>query len=222
MIANVPQRLRRPAFSAGLASVLAVSAALALVCAPGSLGKAMAKDKTTQTKTDTSKSKKTDSKAKDAKDAKAAKGGEPGKAVQLGTFGEWGAYATQGKAKTCYALAQPKSREPASIKRDPAYVFISTRPAENVKSEISVIMGFAMKDGSEATAEIGDAEYSLIAKGANAWVKNPAEEGRLIDAMKKGSKLTVKAISTKGKATTDSYSLSGLGQALDKARKECQ
>jgi hypothetical protein len=215
MIATVPPSLRRPAVKAALA----LSAALALLCAPGSPGAALAKDKTTKTnaaKTDASKSKKPDPKAKDAKT------GEPGKAVQLGTFGEWGAYATQGKPKTCYALAQPKSREPASIKRDPAYVFISTRPSENVKSEISVIMGFPMKDGSEATAEIGDAEYSLIAKGSNAWVKNPAEEGRLIDAMKKGSKLVVKATSAKGKASTDSYSLSGLGQALDKARKECQ
>jgi invasion protein IalB len=216
MIATVPPSVRRPAVKAALA----LSAALALLCAPGFPGGALAKDKTTtQTKTDAAKSNKPDPKAKDAKPAKT---GEPGKAVQLGTFGEWGAYATQGKPRTCYALAQPKSREPASIKRDPAYVFISTRPSENVKSEISVIMGFPMKDGSEATAEIGEAEYSLIAKGSNAWVKNPAEEGRLIDAMKKGSKLVVKATSAKGKASTDTYSLSGLGQALDKARKECQ
>ncbi len=108
------------------------------------------------------------------------------------------------------------------MKRDPAYVFISTRPAENVKSEISIIMGFPMKDGAEAQVEIGEASFGLIAKGSNAWVKNPAEEGRLIDAMKKGSKLVVKASSAKGKATTDTYSLSGLGQALDKVRKECQ
>ncbi len=196
--------------------ILFAGAALAFVCALGPAPTVLAKDKTSHSKTAPA----TD--AAKGKDAKAAKGAEPGKAVQLGTFGEWGAYATQGKTKTCYALAQPKSREPSSVKRDPAYVFISTRPAENVKSEISVIMGFPMKDGGEATAEIGDAEFGLIAKGSNAWVKNPAEEGRLIDAMKKGSKLVVKATSAKGKATTDTYSLSGLGQALDKARKECQ
>jgi hypothetical protein len=40
--------------------------------------------------------------------------------------------------------------------------------------------------------------------------------------MKKGSKLIVKATSAKGKATTDTYSLSGIGQALDKVRKDCQ
>jgi hypothetical protein len=204
MIAFAPRRPRL--FFAG--------AALALVCALGFAPNVLAREKASQAKTDAKK----DAKSKDSKAGKT----EPGKAVQLGTFGEWGAYATQGKSKTCYALAQPKSRDPASVKRDPAYVFISTRPAENVKSEISIIMGFPMKDGAEAQVEIGEASFGLIAKGSNAWVKNPAEEGRLIDAMKKGSKLVVKASSTKGKATTDTYSLAGLGQALDKVRKECQ
>ncbi|WP_294535516.1 invasion associated locus B family protein [uncultured Rhodoblastus sp.] len=154
------------------------------------------------------------------KDAKAGK--ESGKAASIGTFGDWGVYETQGKAKTCYALAQPKNREPGKVKRDAAYIFISYRPAENVKNEISIIMGFAMKDGGEAQATIGDDEFGLISKGSNAWIKNPAEEGHFIEAMKKGSKLVVKAASTKGKVTTDTYPLAGLSQALDKARKQCQ
>jgi invasion protein IalB len=53
-------------------------------------------------------------------------------------------------------------------------------------------------------------------------VKNPAEETQFIDALKKGSKLVVKAASIKGNQTTDSYSLAGLSQALDRAHKECQ
>ena len=143
------------------------------------------------------------------------------KDAEAGDIREWGAYQTQGKAKTCYALAKPKSREPKSLKRDPAYVFISTRPTENVKNEISVIMGFQMKDGSEPSAEIGSATFTLLAKGANAWVKNPAEESHFIGAMKKGAKLVVTADSNKGKTTTDTYLLTGLGQALDKVHKEC-
>jgi len=198
------------------ARTLYAGAAMALVCALSPASNVYAKEKSHQTGQG---AKKDETKGKDTK---ADKNSDHGKTVQLGSYGEWGAYATQSKPKTCYALAQPKSREPGSVKRDPAYVFISTRPSENVKSEISVIMGFPMKDGSEAQAEIGDSSFSLIAKGANAWVKNPAEEGRLIDAMKRGSKLTVTAKSIKGKTTTDTYSLSGLGQALDRVRKECQ
>lgn len=204
-----------------LTRILLTGLSLGVAIALGSVQGAQAQDgkaKTTHSKSD--KATAHDAKAKDAKSDK--KQGEQSKSVQIGTYGEWGAYQTQGKSKTCYALAQPKSREPSSTKRDAAYIFISSRPAENVKNEVSVIMGFPMKDGGEAQVEIGDSEFGLIAKGSNAWVKNPAEEGRLIDAMKKGSKLVVKAASNKGKVTTDTYALGGLVQALEKVRKECQ
>jgi hypothetical protein len=145
------------------------------------------------------------------------------KPVQVATFGDWGAFlAEAGKEKTCYALAQPKERDPASLKRDPAYVFISTRPGENIRNEVSIIMGFKMKDGGEAQAEVGTTSFDLISKGANAWVKNPAKETELIEAMKKGAKLVVKAASARGNTTTDSYSLSGLTQALERVKKECR
>ncbi len=193
-----------------------VAMALALTLEPA--GAAPAQDSgATPSQTKADKKKGRDTKPQDSKAGK-----DSGKAASIGTFGEWGAYETQGKSKTCYALAQPKTREPSKIKRDAAYIFISYRPAENVKNEISIIMGFAMKDGGEAQASIGDDEFGLIAKGSNAWIKNPAEESRFIDAMKKGSKLIVKASSTKGKITTDTYPLAGLSQALDKVRKECQ
>jgi len=163
--------------------------------------------------------KKTDPKKADAKSPDSKKGGKP---VQLASFGDWGAFLAQGgKDKTCYALATPKDRNPAALKRDPAYVFISSRPGENVRNEVSIIMGFAMKDGSDAKAEIAGSNFALIAKGTNAWVKNPAEETQFIDAMKKGSKLVVRAPSIKGNVTTDSYSLAGLSQALDRVQKEC-
>ncbi|WOJ88257.1 invasion associated locus B family protein [Methylocapsa polymorpha] len=165
--------------------------------------------------------KKSDAKS-DAKGADAKKGGKP---VQVGNYGDWGAFVAQGQAggkdKTCYALASPKERAPGALKRDPAYVFISNRPGENVRSEVSIIMGFAVKEAGDARAEIGGSNYDLVAKGNNAWIKNPAEESQFIEALKKGSKLIVKAPSLKGNVTTDTYSLSGLSQALEKVQKEC-
>lgn len=160
-----------------------------------------------------SSAKKTEAQAEDQK----------AKPVQIATYGDWGAFlAEAGKEKTCYALAQPKDREPAKLKRDPAYVFISSRPGENIRNEVSIIMGFPMKDGGDAQADVGSASFELISKGTNAWVKNPAKEAELIGAMKKGAKLIVKAASARGNVTTDSYSLSGLSQALDRVQKECR
>ncbi len=148
--------------------------------------------------------------------------GKGGKSTPVGRFGEWDVFTTAGKSKTCYTLARPKERAPASLKRDDAYVFISNRPAENVTNEVSVIMGFAMKDGSEPSADIGGTAFQLVAKGSNAWLKNPAEEGKFVEALKRGSKLVVKASSTKGHASTDTYSLAGISDALARIRKECQ
>jgi Invasion associated locus B (IalB) protein len=146
---------------------------------------------------------------------------DAGKPSQLGIYGDWGAYFAKGeKSKTCYALATPKEREPEGLSRDPAYVFIANRPGENVRQEISVIMGFPLKEEG-AHAEVAGSKFALIAKGANAWIENPKEEAHFVEALKKGSKLVVKAASARGKVTTDSYSLAGLSQALEKIDKEC-
>jgi hypothetical protein len=153
----------------------------------------------------------------------AAKGSARGaKPVPVTTSGDWGVFTTQGgKSKTCYVLAKPSARAPAALKRDPAYVFISTRPAENVRNEVSIIMGFAMKAGSDARADIGGVTFELAPQGSNAWLRNLAEQDRFLDALRKGSKMTVRAASAKGNVTTDTYSLSGLSGALDRLGKEC-
>ena len=93
---------------------------------------------------------------------------------------------------------KPKSAQitPPGRKRDQAYVFISTRPAENVKNEVSVIIGYPFKASSDATAEIGTTKFAMYTQNDGAWIKNVAEEARMIEAMRKGSDLTVKGVST--------------------------
>jgi hypothetical protein len=157
---------------------------------------------------------KNDAKGKDSKKA--------GKPQQVGNYGDWGVFTAQtGKDKTCYALASPKERAPGGLKRDPAYIFISNRPAENVRNEVSIIMGFTLKDSGDAQAEISGSSFDLVGKGANAWIKNLAEEAKFVEAVKKGVKLTITASSLKGNVTTDTYSLIGISQALEKVEKDC-
>lgn len=144
-------------------------------------------------------------------------------ALLLASFGDWGAYASnQSKGKICYALSQPKDRLPKNLNRDPAYLFVSNKPGEGVKNEVSIILGFPAKDGGEASATIGSATFALVTQGSNAWVKNPAEEGRFLDTLRKGERLVVKATSKRGNTLTDSYSLSGVSDALGRSSKECQ
>ena len=191
----------------GFAAVLTLAFAAALACA----GSASSKTKPKQAKPA----------AKAEQSGAASVDTTTGKPSQLASYGDWGVFLAQGeKSKTCYALATPKDRAPHGLQRDPAYVFISNRPGENVREEVSIIMGFPMKEGG-GRAEIAGSGFALIAKGANAWIKNQAEEGKFVDALKKGSKLIVKASSLRGHVTIDSYSLAGLAQALERVEKEC-
>jgi hypothetical protein len=146
------------------------------------------------------------------------------KPEQLGSYGDWGAYAAQGgRDKTCYALAQPKDRTPKGRLKDvTAYVFISTRPAENIRNEVAINLGYPTKDGSAAVAEIDGASYELITKGDNAWVKDQSKEKEFVGALRGGSKLVVKASSARGTNTTDSYSLRGFSDALVRVVQECK
>ena len=117
-------------------------------------------------------------------------------AVLLGQFGEWGAYrATPGGKKICFALSKPTAAtsEPSSRTRDAAYAFVSTRPSEKVRNEVSVIVGYPQKAGHDATAAIGSSTYPMYTQNDGAWVKNAAEETQMVETMRRGSDLVVKS-----------------------------
>jgi invasion protein IalB len=144
------------------------------------------------------------------------------KSILLEKSDDWSAYTAQnGRDKVCYALAQPKDRLPAGLNRDPAYFYVWMDPAKNVRNEVSVILGFPTKDGSDATATIGATNFVFSTKNGNAWLKNPAESARFLDAMRRGERLTMKVVSLRGNSLTDNYSLSGIGAAVARAAKEC-
>jgi len=170
---------------------------------------------------------------------------EAAKPNLVASFGDWNVFVGQaGKGKICYVLAQPNTRAPDGVKRDAGYAFISDRPAEGVRNEVSFIMGFDVaapetaaptnedkdkakeakdkkKTSVAPTAAVGEASFDLVPKGADLWVKNAAKESELIAEMRKGAKLVVKASSKRGNLTTDTYSLAGFGQAIDRALKDC-
>ena len=152
----------------------------------------------------------------------AAGGTEP---TLIGQFGTWGAYtaAPNGK-KVCFALAKPSSSKtnPPNRPRDPAYAFVSTRPAERVVNEVSIMIGYALKQGSESSLEVGGASFAMYTQGDGLWIKNAAEEEQMVSAMRKGADATVKGISAKGTETVDVFSLKGLSQALDRLAQDCR
>jgi hypothetical protein len=154
--------------------------------------------------------------------AAAAGGAEP---TLIGQYGTWGAYtATPNGKKVCFALAKPSSSKtnPPNRPRDPAYAFVSTRPAEKVTNEVSVMIGYALKPGSESTLEVGGASFAMYTQGDGLWIKNAAEEERMVEAMRKSADAVIKGVSAKGTETTDTFSLKGLAQALDRLAQDCR
>jgi Invasion associated locus B (IalB) protein len=149
-------------------------------------------------------------------------GAEP---TLIGQFGTWGAYtATPNGKKVCFALAKPSSSKtnPANRPRDPAYAFVSTRPAEKVTNEVSIMIGYTLKPGSESTLEVGGGSYAMYTQGDGLWIKNAAEEGRMVEAMRKSADVVVKGVSAKGTETIDTFSMKGLAQALDRLAQDCR
>jgi hypothetical protein len=149
-------------------------------------------------------------------------GAEP---TLIGQFGTWGAYtATPNGKKVCFALAKPATSKtnPPNRPRDPAYAFVSTRPTEKVFNEVSVMIGYTVKPGSESTLQVGGASYAMYTQGDGLWIKNAAEEGRMVEAMRHSADVVVKGVSAKGTETVDTFSLKGLSQALDRIAQDCR
>jgi Invasion associated locus B (IalB) protein len=168
-------------------------------------------------------------KAKPAAGAPAAAAAPPvaggAKPTLLSQYGEWGAYtAAPGGKKVCFAIAKPSSSEtvPSDRPRNPPYMFISTRPAEKVSNEVSIVIGYPFKPNSEATAEVGTTSFALSTQQDGAWVKNATEEAHMVEAMRAGQNAIVKGMSAKGTRSTDTFSLRGLAQALDRVDQECK
>jgi invasion protein IalB len=145
-----------------------------------------------------------------------------GQAMELGTFGEWTAYSSQqGRNRVCYILTKPKDRQPRTLTRDPGFLFITSRPAEQVRNEVSFVLGFPTRETTPGEALIGSTRFALAPKGKNAWIANAAEENAFIEAARRGQSLSVRVTSGRGNESTDRYSLAGLTQALERMRREC-
>jgi hypothetical protein len=137
-------------------------------------------------------------------------------------FNDWTFYSHKGsQSKLCFATGSPKIREPAGLRRDPSFFYVSAWPNDGVKSEVSVKIGYPFRKGSDVIVTIGKTTFKLFTKDDRAFVTDPAEERKLIDAMKKGSSMVVQGISERGMGTKDTYSLSGIERALQALRAGC-
>lgn len=152
--------------------------------------------------------------------------------VELGKFSAWTAYAIQAaQGRECYLVGSPqaslpKDIQPGTARRDPTMLFIAHRPAQNVRNELFVTLGYAIKDKSNTMVEVigttGTRRFMMFSKQQGAWLLNAAEETQFVDLVRKSREIKVHAMSQRGTMTVDTYALSGIAGALDRISKDCK
>ncbi len=143
--------------------------------------------------------------------------------TQIGSKKAWDAYTyTENGNKICYMVSKPTRSRPAKVRRGDIYFMVTHRPAEGVRDEVSIFIGYPYKVGAPADVRIGSQSYVLVTEGENAWAPDRAADARLVKMMIRGTIMDVRGQSARGTKTTDRFSLLGFTAAhrlIDQACK---
>jgi invasion protein IalB len=139
-------------------------------------------------------------------------------------FNDWTLYSTAPAPQICFLVGTAAPSDVPGLKRSPPLMYVSAWPKDGVKSEVSIKLGFVPKKASEPTIAITgqvSATFKLFVKEDRAFVADATQELKLIEAMKKGTKLTVQSTQEAGTTVTDTYSLAGVTNALQALAAGC-
>lgn len=136
---------------------------------------------------------------------------------------DWSAYSHKtGANPVCFVASKPKQAKGNYTKRGDIFAMVTDRPADNVRNEVSFVIGYPFKDGSQLDVTIGNTTFKLTTEGEHAWTTDPGTDQKMVAAMKAGATMTVVGYSSKGTKTTDTYSLSGFSASLDAIERACK
>lgn len=140
----------------------------------------------------------------------------------VSSFKDWTLYSHSGEpADICFLTSQPKEATPAGARGDRSFFYVSSWPKDGVKAEISIKIGRPLKEGTPVVVQIGNNQFQLFTKGDKAFVSDPTEELKLLDAMKRGSFMVIKLTTQDGQAATETYSLIGVTKAINTLAQGC-
>lgn len=142
----------------------------------------------------------------------------------LGQFGKWTAYRhSEGKNKpVCYVAAPPIKSQGKIKKRKDAFIMVTHRPAQKTRNVVSYVAGYDYDEKVAVIARVDKQDYLMVPDDDMAWTPNQKSDDTLAKALRKGSKLTVIGMSDDDVQTTDSYTLKGIGKALETIDKACE
>ena len=135
--------------------------------------------------------------------------------------------AGTGREKVCWIVSKPKGwtarrgNQTVQVNRGDVYLMVSNRPAANVRNEVSTVIGYTFRQGSEVRVDIGSDRFTLFTDDDKAWAEDAAADAKLIEAMKRGTEAVLTGVSSRGTTTIDTYSLLGFTAALEDAAARC-
>ena len=140
----------------------------------------------------------------------------------IGKFKDWETFTVnENNNKICFAQSIPILRAPKKFERNPSRLFISFRPTEDIKDEVSATSGYTFQKEKIVKAKSGKKTFDFFAQENFAWILDTEEEQKFIQAMKKASRVMIIGRTDKGKQTIDHYSLMGFSKAYNTAKKNC-
>jgi len=141
---------------------------------------------------------------------------------KVGKYKDWEAIViTSDTGKICFAQSLPVLQGPKSNNKRDAKLFVSFWPTEKSINEISVTAGYEFNSNT-VTAQSGKNKFKFdIKQQGFAWIADTKLESRMIEKMKKGSRIMVTGYNQKGSQTIDHYSLLGFTKAYNTTKKAC-
>ncbi|MAJ65956.1 MAG: hypothetical protein CMI76_01490 [Candidatus Pelagibacter sp.] len=140
----------------------------------------------------------------------------------IGKFKDWESFSLkENEQKVCFAQSIPILQSPKNSERT-SRLFVTFRPGDKIKDEISVTAGYIFNNKNKVTAKSGKNIYRFSTVQENfAWFQENKTEKKFIKTLKKGSRLMVTGYNTQNSQTIDHYSLLGFTKAYNTAKKSC-
>jgi hypothetical protein len=127
----------------------------------------------------------------------------------------------------CWGVATPKetvnTREGRVVAatRGQILLMVFYRPSAQANGQVAFTGGYPFRSGSTVNVSIGGNEFELFTDGDWAWPATPADDAKIVTAMKRGADAIVTGVSSRGTTTKDTFSLMGFTAAVEDAQSRC-
>ena len=153
---------------------------------------------------------------------------------------DWSVFAASSAASSadfadCWGASEPKASvntrggQVVQVCRDETQLMVIFTRGSAVP-QITFTGGYPYAEGGTVTAVVDGKTFTLVtANEPNAtggvigwaWPRDPADEPKMVAAMKRGSEAVITGKSSRGTQTRDTFSLLGFTAAVETAQRQC-